>query len=327
MLKRKLREILWTTPAGFLGIWCSSWSTAEQVVSLECGIGKMGTWSWQVVSNNVGFDTKSYTQEKTMAECVLLRPDFVLELHTPEDKERFMRVSYFSDDTELILQFPPGSNYYMTLWDEPPSFSTVRKVQDRLYRDPSIDVISLQVIFSNNLEDDFYIIISLCLLLQLIDKLARRGESQTFPWEEWGPNITRWIPSILFAPEPRAVSGSRICVTTDNLRFTHGSDILQDILPGDGYYCSVLDFNSRAVKQGLSLQDDTAFSCSLITDGWIFYHPDLSTKVMSSLPFRHFISKKPAMDNLPLEMEMWAVGDVAYMIQVITSQKNRMYIC
>ncbi|KIM26197.1 hypothetical protein M408DRAFT_197298 [Serendipita vermifera MAFF 305830] len=104
--------------------------------------------------------------------------------------------------------------------------------------DPSLDILGIALRDSEN-RLSATIVLSIDLFLRKCHGLMALSEdtgqhaTPTFEWEQWGPDVTRWLPD-----NTRGDSGPRT---------VYGARMVAMIFDGRAYYNGLLDFNPRTI--------------------------------------------------------------------------------
>lgn len=144
----------------------------------------------------------------------------------------------------------------------------------------------------------FVIIISEIKLLEVIKlRLSTLGvapttqSERTISWSDWGPNCTRWIPSLdEYDLDIPSISGSCVALMAPPSRSYSSPLPANRIETSSDVNClHILDFNPRPIHRVEEAQSETSFSMRVITEPWT-YRGLGEVDITCRLPFRSFTS-------------------------------------
>lgn len=173
-------------------------------------------------------------------------------------------------------------------------------------QDPDIDIFVVSIgVNCDHGTQNFLIIISKRKLLEVItahlSTLARTEELEitrdagSIPWTDWGPDCTRWIPSLQqLEPDAAAVSGSRLALMASP-NISYSSQLPMDIAnrpegSSDMKHIHILDFNPRPIFRTEESQSENPFFMQVVTEPWTYQNSGFEVDITSRLPFRVFMS-------------------------------------
>lgn len=155
--------------------------------------------------------------------------------------------------------------------------------------DPAVNIL---VIVFNDMEGKrghryFTVILSVHLFLRKCQKLTLElndsgiFEVSTLEWNQWGPDVTRWLPTNIHGEFGSRISyGARLATSLvaqsrSGLHYVH--------------YNMLLDFNPRAIRRSIAEENNDEYSLEIIDGKGIWTNSEIV--VESFLPYRAWVSK------------------------------------
>lgn len=169
--------------------------------------------------------------------------------------------------------------------------------------DIDIFVVSIRYPLNRISYSTFNIVISKTKLLQAVanhlnileNKIAPTTQSdRTIKWSNWGPDCTRWIPSVDDELNTPPASGSCVAIKAPS-SISYSSQLPVDIAKRienslETERLHILDFNPRPIRRIKESQPEATFSMQIVTEPWTYKCSVFREDVTCRLPFRVFTS-------------------------------------
>jgi hypothetical protein len=186
------------------------------------------------------------------------------------------------------LPLPHGDPYRARILTHPGYGTASVATQARLVQpDPALDIIVADFVVDPSPDGFLLIIISAGLFLRKFESLKQNKPGVlVYQWQDWGPDVTRWLPSAQFSNSGcRSTFSSKIL-----LRSNPSNSEVEDWGPPGNII--LLDFNPRPILRGAQNEDTEHCRVVVFRNKSAWYSQYHQTSVESSLPFRAFIGKK-----------------------------------
>jgi hypothetical protein len=188
----------------------------------------------------------------------------------------------------FALPLPRGAVYRARLLTHPGYGTASPATQARLAQpDPALDIIVADFLLRFTRSEASLVVISVDLFLRKFKSLKQSlpGVRQ-YAWQDWGPDVTRWLPSGELA--------------NSGFRSTFSSKMLVRSIPkpsrqenwGPPGNLILLDFNPRPILRGAQ-NEETEHCRVVVFRERSVWHTDYAQRpIETSLPFRAFIGKR-----------------------------------
>jgi hypothetical protein len=190
---------------------------------------------------------------------------------------------------EFELPLPHQVIYRARILTHPGYGTASSATQARLVQpDPALEIIVADFVLKSSRNDRFLIIISVDLFLRKFESLKKsKPDVLLYPWQDWGPDVTRWLPSAQLAN-----SGFRSTFSSKLLVRSTPSMLSQEEDWGPPGNIILLDFNPRPILRGAQNEDTEHCRVVVFRDRSVWRSDYHQTSAESSLPFRAFIGKR-----------------------------------
>jgi hypothetical protein len=156
--------------------------------------------------------------------------------------------------------------------------------------DPVLNILAMVFYYRDAPSPTFTVVLAIHPFLRKCQQLADEPdilagilpsmeECPVFEWGDWGPSVTRWLPTDVHAEYgSRMLYGSKMLA----IYFKH-------IDGNTRVFTAILDFNPRAIRRSLRDTEGQGFPVTIVDkeSEWVAYS---TTAVSSALPYRMFVS-------------------------------------
>ncbi|PVG03788.1 hypothetical protein CPB86DRAFT_722648 [Serendipita vermifera] len=199
-----------------------------------------------VIDSTTGATIMPYT---TTLDAAFLTKDKILLMFNGEgENPKFTFAIYSIENQDVLCRFllPIKEASSGEFFTRPPSTygdKCLSSQAKRFLTDESLDILPVELYLNDTPPNPCFFVISVAKLLRTMERLRESNPDRlTFEWDEWGPDITRFLPfQRMSPPSSRPTFGSRMAVFyTDE-----GEELILSKRK-----IAILDFNPRPIKQG-----------------------------------------------------------------------------
>ncbi|CAG8754713.1 1750_t:CDS:2, partial [Acaulospora colombiana] len=234
-----------------------------------------------VIDSTTGATIMPYTN--TLDAAFLTKDKLLLMFNGEEEVPKFTFAIYSIERQDVLGRFrlPIKEANSGEFFTRPPSTYGDKCLSTQVKRfltDESLDILPVELYLNDMPPNPCFFVLSVTKLLRAMERLRESNPDRlTFEWDEWGPDITRFLPfQRMSPPSSRPTFGSRMAVF-----YTHESE--EPLL--SNRKIAILDFNPRPIKRR-KVEETRAENIVIVDYETEWKGPQDDPVIKSRLPYR-----------------------------------------